>query len=62
MKLFVRILIQDIFQPIVPIKNLYKLNLVELAYGGLVLGWSQFLQPLQLPQKITLTSIVAQSY
>ena len=62
MKLFVRILIQDIFQPRVPIKNLEKLNLVELAYGGLVLGWSQSLQLLQLPQKITLTSKVAQSY
>ena len=37
-------------------KSLDKLNLVKFAYGGLVLGSSQFLLLHQLPIKIMLAS------
>ena len=46
----------------VHIKDLDELNLVLLAYGGLVLGLSQFLQLPQLPQNITLAPKVVKSY
>ena len=40
----------------VSITDLDKLNFVKLDYGGLVLGYGQFLLLPQLPQKITLVS------
>ena len=42
--------------PAVRTRDLDKLNLVKLAYGGKVLGSSQFLLLPQLPQKATLRS------
>ena len=42
----------------VRIKDLDKVNLIKLAYGGKVLGSSTFPRLLQLPQKMTLTSKV----
>ena len=46
---------------IVGIKDLDKLNLVKLAYVGLVLGLSLFLLLLQMPQNMTLALKVVKS-
>ena len=43
------------------VTDLDKLNLVKLGYGGLILGWRQFLLLLQLPQKMRLTSKVTKN-
>ena len=47
--------------PTVRIKDLNKLNLVNLAYGGLVLGSSQFTLLSEMPQKMMPTSKVVKN-
>ena len=48
------------FLSTVRVKDLDKLKLVKIAYGGLFLGSSQFLLLPQLPLKIKLASKVTQ--
>ena len=43
------------------VRNLDKVNLVKLGYGGLGLGSSQFFLMLKLPQKIAFLSKLVKS-